>query len=150
MKNSKSIYLNFDSYEVIKLNMNKVTEMENDNDDNIGFLFKIIPNDKNKFNKANIMQGVKISASSGFPYEIEVVIKGNFALGEDSPYDEKIHFLKTNASAILFPYLRATVSLLSSQLEYEKILLPVMNFTKIFEDVELDSLIIEPNQFENF
>ena len=150
MNTSKSIYLEFEGYEVLKLNLNKATEIGNNADDNIGFLFKIIPNDKKKFNKANIFQGVKIGASNNFPFEIEVVLKGNFKLGEDSTYEEKIHFLKTNASAILFPYLRATVSLISSQLAYEKILLPVMNFIKIFEDVDIDTLILEPNQFEDF
>lgn len=150
MNRSKSIYLSFRGYEVIKLNMNKVEIEDKDNDDNIGFMFKIVPNNKKKFSKVNIFQGVKIEASEDFPYEIEVVLKGNFELGDCSTDDEKINFLITNASAILFPYLRSTISLLSSQLEYEKIFLPVINFSKIFEDADYDTLIIEHTQFEEF
>lgn len=150
MKNSESRYLSFKGYEVIKLNMNKVGFAENKTDDNIGFLFKIVPNDKKSFSKVNILQGVKINPTEDFPYEIEVVIKGNFELGDCSSTEDKIQFLVANASAILFPYLRATTSLLSSQLEYEKIILPVINFTKIFDGTDLDSLLLEYTQFEEF
>ena len=150
MKTNKSTYLGFKGYEVINMNMNKVTETDNSEADRIGFMFKIIPNDKKILSKVNIIQGVKISASKNFPYEIEVVIKGNFELGNNSTYEEKVHLLMTNASAILFPYLRATVSLLSSQLEFEKILLPVINFSTIFQTTDTDTLLIEPTQFEDF
>ena len=150
MKKNKSNYLEFKGYEVIKINMSKISKPEKENDNNIGFMFKIIPNNKNNFNKANIIQGVKINATEEFPYEIEVVLKGNFELENCETDEEKMKFIITNASAILFPYIRATVSLISSQLEYEKILLPVINFSKIFEKADLESLLMEHTQFKDF
>ncbi|MBP2028987.1 preprotein translocase subunit SecB [Acetoanaerobium pronyense] len=150
MKENKSIYLDFKGYEVIKLNMNKISKPEKEHDNNIGFTFRIIPNNKKDFTKTNIIQGVKINATEEFPYEIEVVLKGNFELGNCETDEEKMKFIITNASAILFPYIRASVSLISSQLEYEKILLPVINFSKIFEKTDLESLLMEHTQFEDF
>ena len=79
-----------------------------------------------------------------------MVLKGNFELENCETDEEKMKFIITNASAILFPYIRATVSLISSQLEYEKILLPVINFSKIFEKADLESLLMEHTQFEDF
>jgi preprotein translocase subunit SecB len=150
MENNKSKDLRFRGYEVIKMNVNKVYDIDHSVKENIGFMFKIIPKDKTEFQKVNIIQGVKINATENYPFEIEVVLKGNFEIGDNLEYKDKLQLLLTNASAILFPYLRATVSLISSQLDYEKILLPVINFTKIFRKADLEKLILEPSQFEDF
>lgn len=150
MKNSESVYLSFKGYEVIKVSMNKVDVEHIINDDNIGFVFKIVPDKKKSYSRVNIIQGVKISPTQDFPYEIEVILKGNFELSSNETDEKNIEFLITNASAILFPYLRSTVSLLSSQLEYEKIILPVVNFSLIFKDLNINSLILDHNKFESF
>lgn len=41
--------------------------------------------------------------------------------------------LKVNAPAIMFPYVRAQLTLLTAQPETEPIVLPVVNFQKIYE-----------------
>ncbi len=150
MEKNESTFLSFKGYEIVKLNMTKVKNDMSKSADNIGFLYKIIPNKKDKtYDKVNVIQGVRIGSSQEFPYDLEVVLKGNFKLESDSN-NSKIELIKTNASAILFPYLRATVSLLTSQLEYEKIILPVMNFTKVLDKADIKDLFVDHTEFEDF
>jgi len=151
MKNTESIYLSFRGYEIIKVSMEKNKVNETDTSNNIGFMYKIIPNKEGEsYDKVNIIQGAKIEASHDFPYDLEVVLKGNFEFGNDSNNSSKADLIKTNASAILFPYLRATVSLLTSQLDYEKVILPVMNFSNILEGIDISDLYLNYTEFEDF
>ena len=58
-------------------------------------------------------------------YNIEVHISGIFELSNESILGQKL--LTNNAVAILFPYLRSQLTLLTSQPGFEPIILPVMN-----------------------
>lgn len=150
MKN-ESIHLKFPNYEIVKMTLIKVKNREERvEENNIGLMFKIVPNRNLNFDKVNIIQGVQVKASEEFPFDLEVVLKGNFELSNCSSDEEKIDFLIINASAILYPYLRATVTLLTSQLEFEKIVLPVMNFMNVIGDIPKTELILDQSFYENF
>lgn len=55
-----------------------------------------------------------------------------------------------NASAVLYPYLRSLVSLLSTQFDSEKIILPLMNFYEVIKDVGYDQIFLISESFEPF
>ena len=58
--------------------------------------------------------------------------------------------LKENCAAILFPYVRSLVSLLSSQTDYTKITLPAINFVNLIEDIKDEDIILSNNLFIDF
>lgn len=70
------------------------------------------------------------------PFSLEVVVKGVFLLKGIENQKERI---KVNAAAILFPYMRTTVSMLMSLANIEPLFLPAMNVTRIFEEQEKQS-----------
>ena len=65
-------------------------------------------------------------------YRIEVEISGLFRLSEDSVLGKKI--LENNTVAILFPYLRSQLTLLSSQPDFEPIILPALNINSLLNE----------------
>ncbi len=140
--------LSFEGYETEKINVEKLKSAKED-DSKIGFMFKIVPDNKTEILKANVFQGVLIETTGDKKYRIEVVIKGNFKV-EDINYEERERYLKANASAILFPYLRSLVSLITSQLECETIILPTMNFHLFFEDTNSEDIFMSEDNFEDF
>ena len=80
--------------------------------------------------KVSVSLGVLISAES--KYEIKAQISGIFSISEDSVLGRKV--LANNTVAILFPYLRSQLTLLTSQPGFEPIILPVMNINALMSD----------------
>ena len=69
---------------------------------------------------------------------------------EDMENENCYEAIVRNAAAILFPYLRSIVSVMTSQLECETIILPTMNFYKFFEETEKAELFLPIERFEDF
>lgn len=67
-------------------------------------------------------------------YDIKASIVGEFELSEDSVLGKKI--LHNNTIAILFPYLRSQLTLLTSQPGFEPVILPIMNINALMSDEE--------------
>jgi preprotein translocase subunit SecB len=148
--NTKDIELIFSGYEIVKSNMSKVEEIPSDsNGSEIGIMYKIIPNKTKGFNKANVIQGISIHASETFSYDLEVILRGDFGI-RNCDDEKKVKFLIENASAIMYPYLRSYVSMITSQLNYDKIMLPVMNFHKLIKDQDINDLMLNPTNFKDF
>ena len=59
-------------------------------------------------------------------------MSGFFRLEEDSALGKSL--LMTNTVAILFPYIRSQLTLLTSQPGFESVILPVMNINALFAD----------------
>lgn len=95
-----------------------------------------------KINKSDKEAVVSIDFKVGskeqeiYPFFIQVGINGLFSYDdEEAEGIEFEDFLKTNAIAILFPYLRQIVSSLTSQSnEFPTFILPVMNVSKYIEE----------------
>lgn len=69
------------------------------------------------------------AVTQNYPFEMEVVLKGFFSIDSaDSNVD--ISFFKTNAVAILFPYLRAIVSSYTANANIAPVILPAMNINE--------------------
>ena len=79
----------------------------------------------------------KNQSKNDLPFKVEATIGGVFRLSGIS--EEQRHAaLGANASAILFPYLRSTVSTAMSLAGLPPILLPVMNVNKVFGEEPKD------------
>lgn len=90
---------------------------------------------KHKINKVTentfkVSFGIKITED--MKYNIDAQISGYFSVQDQSDLGEKL--LKNNTVAILFPYLRSQLTLLSSQPGFEPIILPVMNITELMRE----------------
>lgn len=80
-----------------------------------------------------LLLGVQIGDIDGdtsLPFYINVEIEGDFALSEN---DQADILMKQNAVAILFPYLRSTLTMLTTVANINPIILPTINLAKMFE-----------------
>ena len=75
---------------------------------------------------------LNIIAEKKDEYTAEVDISGYCTIAEDHP--AKRTLLEKNAVAILFPYARTQLTLLTSQPETMPIVLPAVNINKMFEE----------------
>lgn len=68
-------------------------------------------------------------------YEFEISLAGYFAFEADEEIDDnqKQKLISKNAVAIMMPYLRSEVSLLTAQPETECVVLPPFNINKMLE-----------------
>lgn len=67
--------------------------------------------------------------------ELNVSVKGIFSVSGIDVQANHI-LLTRNSCAILFPYLRSQITLLTSQLNFEPIVLPVININSLLDDLE--------------
>lgn len=71
-------------------------------------------------------------------YTFEISLTGFFSFSGDEEVDDetKNELISKNAIAIIMPYLRSQVSLLTAQPEVECVVLPPFNINKMMEDDE--------------
>lgn len=69
-------------------------------------------------------------------FEMRLVITGYFQLDESDPNKQML--LEKNAVAILFPFLRSEITLLTTQPEMMPIVLPVVNIAAMFDEAAQD------------
>ncbi|MBN2695345.1 hypothetical protein JXR93_11855 [bacterium] len=55
-----------------------------------------------------------------------------------------------NSSAILFPYIRALISLVTYQTDSNKILLPIFNFSNILNNLDENEIFLSSKDFIEF
>ena len=72
----------------------------------------------------------KVTVSVGINSNSVCNMSGFFRLEEDSTLGKRL--LQTNAVAILFPYVRSQLTLLTSQPGFDPVILPVMNINALF------------------
>ena len=84
-------------------------------------------------NQYRITMGVKLWSEEdiGFPYNIEVSIRSIFLLS-DIPKTKHQEVLRLNCCAIMFPYLRSTLSSLMTCAGVTPYFIPVLNMDKLF------------------
>lgn len=67
--------------------------------------------------------------------QLNVSLKGAFSVTGQN--DEVNHILLTrNSCAVMFPYLRSQITLLTSQLNFTPVVLPVMNINSLLDNIE--------------
>ena len=80
-----------------------------------------------------ICEVFKDPVSNNYPFYIQVEIMGNFSLNGEVDAN-LVDLCKVNGTAILFPYLRAYVSYLTSMAGFPNLLLPTVNVSKMLEE----------------
>ena len=86
-------------------------------------------------NTAAIDLMFRVKSSSAVPFSISICIEGVFELnGWDC--DELRNLMVTNTTAILFPYLRSLVAMITANANIAPYTLPVMNINELFAGVE--------------
>ena len=86
--------------------------------------------------QVNLIANVFYSTDKDFnsaPFKLSAEIAGRFTCE-----DEWCEKWETNALAILFPYIRAIISTVSSQIGREPIILPTVNITQMFKPQPVD------------
>lgn len=67
--------------------------------------------------------------------ELSVSLKGTFSVSGENDEVNQI-LLTRNSCAIMFPYLRSQITLLTSQLNFNPIVLPIININSLLDDLE--------------
>lgn len=135
VNDAKSV-LNFCGYTVEKISfINKSFSFEN------GDTVRLDPEISRKiqYNKDTGIYIVTLTLEIGkshdskMPFELEIEMSGHFSVKIDNPHDEDV-FIKQNAVAILFPYLRALTTNVTVNANMPPVVLPTLNITKLFDD----------------
>lgn len=74
------------------------------------------------------------AVKNDYPFTMKVEMIGVFEIESELSEDEKITFAEKNAIAILFPYLRAMVSVYTSNANIGATILPPINVVKYLEE----------------
>lgn len=85
------------------------------------------------------------------PFRAEVVLRGFFEINANECKKEYLQNLYIiNSSAILFPYLRSSLTDMTSKSDHEPITLPIFNFHTILEDLNIEDLIIDSGEYKEY
>lgn len=92
-----------------------------------------------KIDEGEYRVSLSIKAVREKEYEATVTISGYCGISEDVPFKDRI--LNENAIAILFPYVRAELTLLTAQPETETLMIPVVNINAMFKQAETEDTV---------
>ncbi|MDY0090016.1 MAG: protein-export chaperone SecB [Flavobacteriaceae bacterium] len=114
---------------------------EESNLDNLKIGFKVsgVVNKNNNLFLLNL--SVKVTNNEN-DLQIEVETVGEYKFEEFDDSKEISNFFYINASAILFPYIRAYISTLTNLSGNISIILPTMNLTNLADDLKLNTKVI--------
>ncbi len=68
--------------------------------------------------------------------ELEIVVSGIFEFNIEMKNEQKQIIITKNTMAILFPYLRAQVTMMTSQPDMEPVVLPAININALLQNLE--------------
>jgi preprotein translocase subunit SecB len=128
--------LKFNGYVVEKLNfqLNKKFVHEKEIAISPAFNREIEKLDANKY-LVRVKVVIGDLESEEQPFYIEVILSGKFEV-ESEKRNNNLSLIKSNATAILFPYLRNAVSMLTALSNIPTLTLPVFNIVALFEEYE--------------
>lgn len=120
----------------------KATSLSNETDDdnNLEFAYGV-SHEENTYT-LSILTSIS-NVQKDHILKIRVESKGKFAFENNCKMDdnEKIKIIKSNGSAIMFPYIRSIITnLTSADTHNESVILPTMNFSKIIEEIDKNGL----------
>lgn len=68
--------------------------------------------------------------------KLDIVVSGIFEFSVDLKEEQKEIIITKNTMAILFPYLRAQVTIITSQPDLEPVVLPAININALLQNIE--------------
>jgi len=128
--------LEFIGYKVLKASyISKMDDLESGTEINLHPTFTRAIKDLGD-DKYSLRLGVIIGAKeeeTPVPFYAEAEIEGEFSIKSK---EDIYPIIKMNAVAIMFPYLRSTLSMLTALMNIDPIVLPVINLVQMFENEE--------------
>ena len=117
------------------------------------FLIRIVFSNDNPL-KFNIIIGIRIGYSdveNELPFKVEAIIRGFYEMKQEEAHmKDLIIFCIRSGSAILYPYLRSIITDITSKGKHTPIILPTLNFYKLFEDTATDELLISSDNYNDY
>nr|WP_317357319.1 protein-export chaperone SecB [uncultured Tyzzerella sp.] len=110
-----------------KFNFKRVG-FKNNNEEEVSFNISIGENKNDNLYKVSLATQIEKEDE----YTLNIKLSGFFTFNGDD--DKKELFLKQNAVAILMPYLRSQISLLTCQPNMEPVVLPPINIVSMLEE----------------
>ena len=107
----------------------KKNELETAPDAKLGFQSSV-----NKIDDGKYAVSLKVQVIKPDEYKVRVQITGFCEVNETNPHKEIL--LKENAVAILFPYIRAELTLITAQPETDTLVLPAININMMLKKTE--------------
>lgn len=103
---------------------------KNDNELEFNLEIQIGTDKENRYKVTLILKGNKKDE-----YEFSVSLSGFFMIEDVKSMDDKLkqNLISKNAAAIMMPYLRSEVTLLTSQPGTDSVVLPIFNINKIID-----------------
>ncbi len=146
----KSAILKFKGYTIEKMEYIRNNCKNFDNEEEIiapEFLFKLVTNEEKT--KANIVIGIKIGDRNESLFSVEAIVKGYFEIMDSTLGEDEInkYYLK-NGTAILFPYVRAIITDLTSKSNHNPIILPTINFHSLIEKQDIQKMLLPISDYE--
>lgn len=126
--------MQFKGYKVNKIYLEENINCEVDKCDVCPkFLRKINIIDENNF---EVTLGCKIESTEDnpFPFFAEVILTGKFYI--DSMNEDNKVLINDNSVAILFPYLRSTLSMLTLNANINPLILPTVNIVELLKQYD--------------
>lgn len=146
--------IKFYGYKIERMIYSRVKEYKVDDgliDLSPEFLISLIFNKDNP-QKCNVIIGVRIGyLNDKTPFKSDVILRGYYETEEKiSSKEELIKLFLINGSAILFPYLRSVLTDITSKSDHTPVILPTFNFHTITDDINIDDIIVDSSEYEEF
>ena len=123
--------LQFKNYEV-----NKMIYQSNDDKSDGGYNFcpsitcQISPEDESNFS-VQLSFSVKSTEEHPFPFNLDVAITGHYSMSGNN--ENNVELMQENSVAILFPYLRTTISSITNLANVSPLILPTINIIELLK-----------------
>lgn len=130
----KLVNIFFEEFSFARLEFDfKELDKEVDVDEKISFKVEIATREDKLFHRVKIASEVAKDAE----YKLSLVIVGIFQFDSEVYEDVNLeHLLNENAVAILMPYIRSQVSILTSQPGMKTVTLPIFNISEMMKEKE--------------
>lgn len=130
---AKSV-LTFKGYKINKMSfaLNEVKGKKREFQIAPEFSKSVVEHDNNKY-EVILSVGINSEDDAPVPFDLFVEMAGYFELREGLEEDLQKNLLNRNAVAIMYPFLRAAVSSLTSTANVTSLVLPVINLASEFE-----------------
>lgn len=123
--------ISFEGYEIIEIKLNQFEDVE-EIDDKMNFEIEKFIRKDNKHAFLNL----RISIMYKEVKSLTVAIQGSFSTDNDLEHEAFDKFISINGVAILLPYIRSTVSVITSLDSDESVLLPTINVHELYKETE--------------
>lgn len=128
------------AFSIVNYQFDKVSidiEKQNSDEINLGFVTKGVYNNESK--SFELIFTVQVSNNNAQPF-VSIRCKGIFKFSNINSFDEIPDFFYRNSIAILFPYVRAYLSLVTTQANIPGIILPTMNLSSLEGDLRKNTI----------